>query len=107
MLSIALQIISAVGTMAILAVLINIASQLRMMGGQVERRFGLPGDTGTGQDHHGADEKAIGVFSIWTYEEERWLLVEGCGQPGCDCGPPPAQPGTYPGQVVRKECPAP
>jgi hypothetical protein len=45
-----------------------------------------------------------GAFSIWCFTNGQWVLLAHCGQPGCDCLPPPL-PGSYEEQVIRKECP--
>src|ERR1700735_789480 len=41
-------------------------------------------------------------YSIWVFRAGSWVLHTRCGQAGCDCGPPPSEPGEYEGKVIRK-----
>jgi len=97
-------IIVVLELLAIVAVLIDLALQARKILAKLEQIrqvvFVRPGG------HHGFDNVGPGgPFAIWCYTNGQWVLLTACGQPGCDCGPPPATPGTYEEQVIRKECP--
>jgi len=90
--------------LAILAVLIDLALKVRTFGAKLEQVCRIlvlrkPGG------HHGFEVVTCGAFSIWCYTKGEWVLMSPCGQPGCDCGPAPQQPGSYEEQVIRKECP--
>lgn len=87
-----------------LAASLYIAGQVR----EHHRPRGLrAGNRPEKQKHHWfmIHKSAVAGFSIWEHKDHHWILLQGCGQPGCDCGPPPQTPGAFEGQVVRKECP--
>jgi len=99
-----LPYIVAIGLMAILAVLVNIALDLKEVRRLLTPKPALRAMRG---HHHGRDSVQVAAFSVWAYEQNQWLLVQECGQAGCECGPAPNRPGQFEGEVVRKECPAP
>jgi hypothetical protein len=99
------MLVVVLSLLGILGVLYDIASNLRAAGQRLEQFVGSGGGVKPADPHH-ASSKVIGTFSIWCYEGGTWTLLAHCGQPGCDCGPPPPKPGNYEGQVVRKECAA-
>jgi hypothetical protein len=102
-------------TLATLAVLADITWHLSLAVDPVEATPGSkparPRPQGTDYEHgipvHPKSTPPAGLFSIWKYESVSWTLLEQCGQEGCDCGTPPAKPGAYEGEVIRKECPPP
>src|SRR5262245_24418204 len=94
----------AIELLAILVVLIGIAWGGWSMLGRLEKYVRLVFGKKFGW-HHGFQEGYGGPFSIWSSSNGQWKLMSPCGQPGCDCGPPPSQPGSYNEQVIRKECP--
>ncbi len=89
--------------LAILVVLITLALRFVQFGARLEKIAKLLSILG-GIGHHGNRTRSV-PFSIWCFTNDKWVLLTPCGQPGCDCGPPPAQPGSYEEQVIRKECP--
>jgi hypothetical protein len=99
-----LLIVIIVELLAILAVLINLAFKARNFGEALAKIARLAHITRPG-GHHGFDGVPCSAFSIWCFTNGQWVLLAHCGQPGCDCGPPPAMPGSYEEQVIRKECP--
>ena len=100
------MLVVVLSLLGILGVLYDIASNLRTAGQKLEQFMSSANVLkGVGDPHH-ASSKIIGTFSIWCYEGGAWALLAHCGQPGCDCGPPPPKTGNYEGQVVRKECAA-
>jgi hypothetical protein len=103
-LSDSLLIIIVVELLAIFAVLIDLALKARTFGAKLEQiaRSAIFKKSG---GHHGFDVLECGAFAIWCFTKGAWVLMSKCGQPGCDCGPPPPAPGTYEDQVIRKECP--
>jgi len=91
--------------LAVIAVLIDLRSILRKMAANLEQICKIAFVTKPG-GHHGYDNVwPGGPFAIWCYTKGQWVLLTPCGQPGCDCGPPPSKPGAYEEQVIRKECP--
>jgi len=100
-------ILELLAVVALLVVLdIDLARQARKIEAKLELIRQIVFVTKPG-GHHGFDNVGpCGPFAIWCYTKGRWILLNPCGQPGCDCGPPPT-PGTYEEQVIRKECPQP
>ncbi len=97
----------AIGLIAILGVLVNIALNVSEIRRLLRPRLTLPiGNHGILHDHS-CGVARVAAFSVWKYRQNQWLLVQECGQEGCDCGPAPNRPGRFQGEVVRKECPAP
>jgi hypothetical protein len=96
--------IIAIELLAILAVVTDLALKARKIGLKLDKIARVVFMSKTG-GHHGFDVLECGAFSIWCYTNGAWVLLAHCGQPGCDCGPPPPQPGSYEEQVIRKECP--
>jgi len=91
--------------LAILVVLIVLALQARKLGEKLEQICRII-FVKKHHGHHGFDHLGPwGPFAIWCYTKGEWVLLTPCGQPGCDCGPPPPKPGSYEEQVIRKECP--
>ncbi|MFI5456856.1 MAG: hypothetical protein ACHRXM_15535 [Isosphaerales bacterium] len=100
-----LLIIIILVLLAILAVLIDLALKARAFRGTLEQLCRILFKRKPG-GHHGFDHVGPpGPFAIWCYTNGKWVLLTPCGQTGCDCGPPPPQPGSYDEQVIRKECP--
>ena len=99
-----LLLIIVVELLAILAILIAIAFIARSIGVKLDQMPHTPFVKKPG-GHHGFEVMLPPWFSIWCWTNGEWSLMSPCGQPGCDCGPPPSRPGTYEEQVIRKECP--
>jgi hypothetical protein len=99
-----LLIIIAVELLAIVVVLVSLGNKTNTVNTTLEEiaRATIPKKPG---GHHGFDVLECAAFAIWCYTKGKWVLLAKCGQPGCDCGPPPAVPGNYEEQVIRKECP--
>ena len=103
--------ISLIIQVGILAVLVDIARHIR----QVNARLGVSyfladkrNHFGVKLRHHESTVDPIQVaiaYSIWAYRGGSWALLKPCGQPNCDCGPAPMEPGEYEGKVIRQECP--
>jgi hypothetical protein len=100
------MLILILAVLGILGVLIDIARNLRRARRQFDRMVRYFLAVKRGDPHHGPTHRFPVWFSIWCFESGKWTLLSRCGQPGCSCGPPPQQPGSYEGQVIRKECPA-
>ena len=96
--------IVTIGLIAILAVLVKIALDVS----EVRRLLSTKFASGERYSHTHLSPGAVRVaaFSVWAYKQNQWLLVQECGQAGCQCGPAPDRPGRFEGEVVRKECPA-
>ncbi|HZW29577.1 MAG TPA: hypothetical protein VFF52_02665 [Isosphaeraceae bacterium] len=101
----AFMVVTVLVLLGILGVLIDIARNLRWARKAYQHYASCAFVVRTGDRHCGFAIKHIAGFSIWCYEQGKWTLLAHCGQPGCECGPPPGKPGSYEGQVVRKECP--
>ncbi len=103
----ATSIIVVIELLGILGVLIAIAFKFVESGANIEKISKMLSRNSTIWGNHHEPSKAVlsGPFSIWCFTNEKWVLLSPCGQPGCDCGPAPAQPGSYEEQVIRKECP--
>src|SRR5262249_28235675 len=99
------MLIMILATLGILGVLVDIAMHLRKAHKLLEYGIKWILAVKKGDPHHGPRHPFLLLFSIWCFEKGKWTLLSQCGQPGCSCGPPPAQPGSYEGQVIRKECP--
>jgi hypothetical protein len=99
-----LLIIIILELLAILALLIDLAWKARTFGVKIDGVFRLLFKKKAG-GHHGFQYGQDGPFAIWSFMNNKWVLMSPCGQPGCDCGPPPPLPGSYEEQVIRKECP--
>jgi hypothetical protein len=91
--------------LAILAAILLIVFELKGMRGILRLLTKLDHLVKTTGHHHIHPLDCL-FFSIWIFEGAKWILHRRCGQKGCDCGPPPAIPGEFEGQVVRKECPS-
>jgi hypothetical protein len=100
-----LPYIVAIGLIAILAVLVNIALDMREVRRLLSAKVALPDRVRSHNTPLGAIQ--VAAFSVWTYKKDQWILVQECGQAGCDCGPAPNRTGRFEGEVVRKECSAP
>src|SRR6187402_2709881 len=95
--------ISVVTQVGVLAVLVEVARQLRQINAKTGVSFYV-GDRGRHFSvnplrhtrHVGPDQIAM-TFSIWAYRGGSWVLLKPCGQANCGCGPEPAKPGEYEG----------
>jgi hypothetical protein len=93
----------AVGLIAIIAILANIALDVRHVRRVLSEKLALPIPYETHPVHpRGAHQ--VAAFSVWAYKQNQWILVQECGQEGCVCGPAPGRKGRFDGEVVRKEC---
>ncbi len=96
----------AIGLLAILAVLVHIARDVREVRRLLSLKLTLP-VAFDGHPIHPRGARQVAAFSVWAYKKGQWTLVQQCGQGGCDCGPVPNRQGRFEGEVVRKECAAP
>jgi hypothetical protein len=100
------MLVTVLVLLGILGVLLDIAWNLRGACRRLDQCLRCLFVVKTPDPHHGKGIQHVVAFSIWCFENGKWTLLCHCGQPGCDCGPPPTKPGSYEGQVVRKECAA-
>jgi hypothetical protein len=101
-----LLLVMIITLMGILWALNDIAQSLRTACKKLDQYVNCMFIVKKADPHHALGPKIAVVFSIWCFEDGNWTLLSQCGQPGCECGPPPAKAGSYEGQVIRKECPA-
>jgi hypothetical protein len=45
-----------------------------------------------------------GGYCVWAYTQGQWVLQKAACEPGFECGPPPAEPGLFDGDVRRTVC---
>ncbi len=101
-----LPYLMAIGLIAILAVSVNTALDVKEVRRLLRAKVTLPVRF-SGHPVHSSGACQVAAFSLWAYKQDQWILVQECGQAGCDCEPAPHRPGRFEGEVVRKECAAP
>jgi len=97
----------ALGVLAILAVVLRMAADLRVIRDEIRQAYYFPGNTAFHLPHlpkhtrHLEHVPEDGFFAVWEWRDGAWRLLSDKVPSGADHGPHPAYPGSYEGETLK------